>query len=286
MDQTSSLLPGPSVTLRGAVEMPRFGFGTYKVEPGVTERVVSEALEVGYRLIDTATMYGNEAEVGRVLESSGLPREEVFVTTKLNNPDVEPQQVRDAFARSLDWLGLEQVDLYLIHWPMANTTDYISRWRTVCEFLHDGRARAIGVSNFQPQHLRAIIDATTEVPAVNQVEVTPYLTQDEVRQVDAELGVVTQAWSPLARGTVLDDFVVGQVAQRLDCTPAQAVLAWHLARGESLVVKSSSRERMVENAGALAVVDRMDDEAMEALTGLNRDERSGSGPDDVEFGDR
>lgn len=286
--QVPAPFPAPLVPLSTGAAIPQFGVGTYKVADDQVERVVSDALELGYRHVDTATMYGNEQGVGRALAASGLPREELFVTTKLNNPDHEPQAARDAFARSLDALGLDHVDLYLIHWPMARTTDYVATWRTLTEFLEDGRARAIGVSNFEPEHLRAIIDATGVVPAVNQIEVTPYLGQQTLRALHAELGIVTEAWSPLARGAVLRDEVVAEVAESAGCTPAQAVLAWHLHRGDVLFPKSTSKERLAENAGALEVFRSgvLGQEALDRLTRLDRGWRSGSAPHMVELDTR
>ncbi|WP_022909348.1 aldo/keto reductase [Aestuariimicrobium kwangyangense] len=284
-DPVPAPFPSPTVRLSSGGALPQFGFGTYKVPADETEALVRTALEVGHRHLDTATMYGNERGVGRALAASGLPRDDVFVTTKLDNPDHEPAAARAAFARSLDLLGLEWVDLYLIHWPMPRTTDFVATWRTLTEFVQDGRARAIGVSNFQPDQLRAIIDATGVVPAVNQIEVTPYLTQEPLRALHAELGIVTEAWSPLARGRVLTEPVVVDAARRLGCTPAQLVLAWHLQRGDVVFPKSSTRERMRENAGALDLVrsGQVDEATMAAISGLNRDRRVGSSPDAVEL---
>lgn len=230
-------------------------------------------------------MYGNERGVGRALAASGLARDDLFVTTKLNNPDHEPQAAREGFARSLDLLGLDHVDLYLIHWPLAASTDYVATWRTMLEFTQDGRARAVGVSNFQPNHLQAIIEATGVVPAVNQIEVTPYLTQEPLRALHQELGIITEAWSPLARGRVFDDPAVGAVAERLGCTPAQLVLAWHMARGDVVFPKSTSPERMRDNAGAIEVLrsGAITEDVVAELAALNVDERSGSHPDEVEL---
>ncbi|MGJ6980297.1 aldo/keto reductase [Aestuariimicrobium soli] len=286
-------LPVPIVVLNTGRTVPQLGFGTYKLTPEQTGPAVSSALEVGFRHIDTAAMYGNEREVGRALATSGLAREEYFLTTKLDNPDHEPAAARAAFARSLDLLGVEWVDLYLIHWPMPRTTDFVATWRTLAEFVDDGRARAIGVSNFQPEHLRTIVDATGVVPAVNQVEVTPYLTQEPLRALHRELGIVTEAWSPLARGQVLTDPTVVAHAQRLGCTPAQLVVAWHLHRGDVVFPKTTSVERLRENAGALDLLPpdpltpgRLDEAAVAALSSLNENRRVGSSPDDVELGTR
>ena len=271
----------PSIRLRGGTLIPQLGFGTYKIADDRAQEAVETALELGYRHIDTAAMYGNERGVGLGLAASGL-RDEVFVTSKLDNPYHAPADARAAFDRTMDDLGLDVLDLYLIHWPMAKTTDYAATWATLVEIAATGRVREIGVSNFQPEHLRRIIDATGVVPAVNQVEVTPYLTQDPLRALHAELGVVTQAWSPLARGRVLADPVVAGIAARLGRTPSQVVLRWHLQRGDVVFPKSTHRERMAEN---LAIDDvRLSDADMAAITALNRDDRSGSHPDNVELG--
>lgn len=271
----------PTLDLRGGTRIPQLGFGTYKIAPDAAQAAVETALEVGYRHIDTAAMYGNEAEVGRALAASGLARDDLFVTSKLNNPFHEPDAARAAFDRSLDDLGLDVLDLYLIHWPLARTTDYAATWGVLIEILASGRVRAIGVSNFQPAHLRHVIEATGVVPAVNQVEVHPYLTQEPLRALHADLGIVTGAWSPLARGRVLDDPVVRDVARRVGRTASQVVVRWHLQRGDVVIPKSTHRDRMAENA---AVFDfTLDDAAMAALGALNRDQRCGSDPDQVEL---
>ncbi|WP_347347408.1 aldo/keto reductase [Nigerium sp.] len=277
----TAALPSPVLTLAGGVEIPQFGFGTYKIPQQDAERAVAEALGLGYRHVDTAAMYGNEAGVGRALAASGLPREELFVTSKLDNPYHEPDAARAAFERTMDDLGLDVLDLYLIHWPLPRTTDYVATWGALVGLLETGRVRAVGVSNFQPEHLRAIIDATGVVPAVNQIEVNPYLTQEPLRALHAELGIVTEAWSPLARGAVLDDPVLNGIAERLGKTVSQVVLRWHLQRGDVVFPKSTHPERMAENAGVFDV--ELSDEDVAAISGLNIDRRSGSSPDTVEL---
>ena len=277
----TAALPSPVLTLAGRVEIPQFGFGTYKIPQQDAERAVADALGLGYRHVDTAAMYGNEAGVGRALAASGLPREELFVTSKLDNPYHEPDAARAAFERTMDDLALDVLDLYLIHWPLPRTTDYVATWGALVGLLETGRVRAVGVSNFQPEHLRAIIDATGVVPAVNQIEVNPYLTQEPLRALHAELGIVTEAWSPLARGAVLDDPVLTGIAERLGKTVSQVVLRWHLQRGDVVFPKSTHPERMAENAGVFDV--ELSDEDVAAISGLNIDRRSGSSPDTVEL---
>lgn len=271
----------PTILLdSGAI--PQLGFGTYKIAPDEAQSAVATALELGYRHIDTATMYGNEAGVGRALAASGIPRDQLFVTTKLDNPDHEPDAARAAFDRSLERLGLDYVDLYLIHWPLARTTNYVATWSTLVELAATGRARAGGVSNFTAEHLRTVVAATGVVPAVNQVEINPYLTQEPLRALHHELGIVTEAWSPLARGRVLDDPTLVRLSAEYGRTPSQVVLRWHLQRGDVVFPKSTHPERMAENLDVFGF--ELAPDAMAAISGLNRDERSGSDPDKVELG--
>ncbi|GAA4836458.1 aldo/keto reductase [Luteimicrobium xylanilyticum] len=277
-DRTPAL-PARSVTLNSGTTIPQLGFGTYKMPPSDTAHLVGTALELGYRHVDTAEMYGNEREVGEAVRDSGLPRDEIFVTSKLDNPHRTPDEARAAFDRTMDDLGLDQVDLFLIHWPLPTVTDYVARWRVLEEVYAEGRARAIGVSNFQVAHLQRLLDEADVVPAVNQVEVQPYLVQDELRAFHAEHGIVTEAWSPLARGKVLDDPVVGQVAARHDRSPAQVVLRWHLQRGDVVIPKASSRARIAENGNLFGFV--LSDDDMAAITGLDRGERTGSADPDT-----
>ena len=241
----ANALPSPAIQLHNGVLIPQFGYGTYKVRAEDAYRAVRDALEVGYRHIDTAEMYGNEAQVGAAIADSGLARDEVFITSKLNNPYHEPQAARDAFAKTLDDLRIDQLDLFLIHWPMAQTTNYVETWQTMLEFEADGRSRAVGTSNFQEHHLRAIIDATGVAPALNQIELHPYLAQRQLVQLHAELGIVTASWSPLARGALLSDPVVLDLAQEAGRSAAQVVIRWHLQRGLVVIPKSTHRERMI-----------------------------------------
>ena len=204
----------PSLTLNNQTQIPQLGFGVFQVPPAETAEVVSQALQVGYRHIDTAQMYGNEQEVGVALAASDVPLEELWITSKLNNGYHRPDDARRAFDETLAKLGLEQIDLFLIHWPLPTLYDgdYVSTWRTLTEFVEDGRARSIGVSNFQPAHLDRIIAETGVVPAVNQIEVHPYFGNEAAREASRRHGVVVESWSPIAQGAVLDDEVIGKVA--------------------------------------------------------------------------
>lgn len=280
----ANALPSPVIQLGNGVLIPQLGYGTYKVAPPDAYRAVREALEVGYRHIDTAEMYGNEAQVGAAIADSGLPRDEVFITSKLNNPYHEPQAAREAFAKTLDDLRIEQIDLFLIHWPMAKTTNYVETWQTMLEFEADGRCRAVGTSNFQEHHLRAIIDATGVAPALNQVELHPYLAQRPLVALHAELGIVTASWSPLARGVLLQDPVVRELAEQVGRTAAQVVIRWHLQHGLVVIPKSAHRERMIQNADVFDF--ELSAQQMASLDALDRNRRVGSHPDRVELGDR
>ena len=280
----ANALPSPAIQLHNGVLIPQFGYGTYKVRAEDAYRAVRDALEVGYRHIDTAEMYGNEAQVGAAIADSGLARDEVFITSKLNNPYHEPQAGRDAFAKTLDDLRIDQLDLFLIHWPMAQTTNYVETWQTMLEFEADGRSRAVGTSNFQEHHLRAIIDATGVAPALNQIELHPYLAQRQLVQLHAELGIVTASWSPLARGALLSDPVVLDLAQEAGRSAAQVVIRWHLQRGLVVIPKSTHRERMIQNADVFDF--ELSAQQMASIDSLDQNRRVGSHPDRVELGDR
>ncbi len=271
----------PDIKLNDQTTIPQLGFGVFKVKPDQTQAVVENALEVGYRHLDTAQMYGNEEGVGKAIAAAGLPREELYVTTKLNNGFHRPDDARRAFAESLERLGLDHVDLFLIHWPLPTRYDgdYVSTWRTLTEFAGqggDGRATSIGVSNFEPDHLQHIIDETGVIPAVNQVEVHPFLTNERVRAADAQHGIATEAWSPIARGQVADDPTIGAIADRLGRTPAQVTLRWHVQRGDIVFPKTLSPERMRENF-AIFDFDLADDD-LAAISGLDRGESGRTGP--------
>src|SRR5918998_3015586 len=223
----------PTIELNDGHSIPQLGFGVFQIPPEETAEAVRRALEVGYRHIDTAQMYGNESEVGEAVRASGLDRADVFVTTKLSNSHHRPADAREAFDRSLSKLGSDYVDLFLIHWPlpMLYDGDFVSTWKTMEEFYRDGRAKSIGVSNFQVPHLRRLAQETDVVPAVNQIEVHPYFGNAEVRAYGAEHGILTEAWSPIAQGAVLDDPVITTIAERVGKSPAQVTLRWHIERG-------------------------------------------------------
>ena len=271
----------PGITLNDGNIIPQLGFGVFQIEPDDTVKAVGEALEIGYRHIDTAEMYGNEKEVGDAIRASGLDRSEVFVTSKLSNAFHEPDHAREAFEGTLSELGFDYVDLFLIHWPLPTlyNGDFVSTWKTLEEFHNDGRARSIGVSNFQIEHLERLAADTDTVPAVNQIEVHPYLTNEAVRAYGREHGIVTEAWSPIAQGGVLEDPTITEIADRVGRTPAQVVLRWHLQRGDIVFPKSVTPSRMKENFELFDFELESDD--MDAITALDRGEegRTGAHPD-------
>jgi len=267
----------PTLTLNNGVTIPQLGYGTFQIPPDETKDAVLTAFEVGYRHIDTAQGYANEKGVGDALAASGLARDEVFVTSKLKNTYLTPQDALASFDRTLEALGSDHVDLFLIHWPLPTVSDFVARWRTMEEIYASGRARAIGVSNFQVAHLDRLLRETSVVPAVNQIEIHPYLTNEAVRAADAQHGIVTEAWSPIAQGAVLGDPVVGRVAQEVGRTPAQVVLRWHLQRGDVVFPKSSTRSRIEEN---FALFDfELSAADMASIDALDRGERTGPDPD-------
>lgn len=236
-----------AITLNNNVQMPQIGFGVFQVPPEHTERVVSIALEAGYRSIDTAAAYHNEHGVGRAIAASGLPREEIFVTTKLWNSDHGYERALRAFDASARRLGLDVVDLYLIHWPVPMADRYVETWKALEKLAAEGRVRAIGVSNFKPEHLRRLLTETATIPAVNQVELHPLFPQAPLRALHAELGIATEAWSPLAQGAVLGHPTITRLAQRHGVTPAQIVLRWHVQLGNIAIPKSVTPQRIREN---------------------------------------
>ena len=239
----------PSITLNDGSTIPQLGFGVFLVPPDVTAATVTTALEVGYRHIDTAQMYGNEAGVGEAVAASGIPHDELFITSKLNNGYHRPDDARRSFDETLKLLGLDRIDLFLIHWPlpMKYDGDFVSTWHTLAEFVQDGRARSVGVSNFQPAHLDRIVEETGVIPAVNQIEAHPYFPNEEARAASRRHGVVVEAWSPIARGDVIDDPVLVRIGEAHGKTPSQVTLRWHVERGDIVFPKSLHEERMREN---------------------------------------
>src|SRR5580698_7461982 len=269
----------PDLPLNDGRTIPQLGFGVFQIKPADTAAATSTALEIGYRHIDTAEMYGNEKEVGQAVARSGLDRADVFVTSKLNNGFHRPDDARRAFDRTLQALAFDHVDLFLIHWPLPTLYDgdFVSTWNTLIEFHRDGRARSIGVSNFQSHHLRRLHQECEITAAVDQFEVNPYLTQDELRGFCAEHQIAIEAWSPIARGHVLDDPTVDEIARRVGKTPAQVVLRWHIERGDIIFPKSVTPARIRENIDIFDF--ELSGEDVEAISALNRNERTGADPD-------
>jgi diketogulonate reductase-like aldo/keto reductase len=267
----------PSFTLRDDGEIPQLGFGVFQIPSDETAEAVTRALTTGYRHIDTAAAYGNEAGVGQAIHAAGLAREEVFVTTKCANGDHGFDQATRALKASLDRLEVEHVDLYLIHWPIPTRDRYVETWRAFVEAQQQGLVRSIGVSNFQPAHLERIIRETGVTPSVNQVELHPYLQQAGLRHEHEQLGIVTEAWSPIAQGAVLDDPVITEIARARDRSPAQVVLRWHLQLGNVVIPKSVTPERIAENFELFDF--ELAGEEMDRIAALDRGERTGPDPD-------
>ncbi|GAA3696514.1 aldo/keto reductase [Gordonia hankookensis] len=271
----------PTITLNNGVPIPQLGFGVFQIPPEETEAATLAALEVGYRHIDTAEMYGNEKGVGAALAKSGLDRRDVFITSKLNNGFHAYDDALKAADQTLADLGLEQIDLFLIHWPLPGVGDYVETWRALEKFHGDGKARAIGVSNFQRAHLERLFAETDVVPAVNQIEVHPYLTQNALRAFNTEHDIATEAWSPIAQGDVLDDPVLVKIAQEKNRSTAQVTLRWHIQRGDIVFPKSVTRARVEEN---FALFDfELSAEDVAAIDGLNKDRRRGPDPDEFNY---
>jgi 2,5-diketo-D-gluconate reductase A len=268
----------PSVELNDGHTIPQLGFGVFQIDPSETAEAVGHALAAGYRHIDTAEMYGNEKEVGEGVRASGLDRGEVFVTSKLNNGAHRPDDARRAFDGTLSELGFDHVDLFLIHWPLPTLYDgdFVSTWRVLEELKADGRARSIGVSNFQVDHLERLAAETDVVPAVNQIELHPYFQNHEVAAYGAEHGIATEGWAPIAQGKVLDDPVVTEIAEKLGRTPAQVVLRWHIQGGRIVFPKSSTPERIRENFELFDF--ELEPGDAEAIDALDRGEAGRDGP--------
>jgi 2,5-diketo-D-gluconate reductase A len=272
----------PTITLNNGVEIPQLGFGVYQIPPDETAEAVQAALEVGYRHIDTAEMYRNEEGVGEGIRSSGIPREEVFVTSKLNNGFHAHDDALKAFDGTLEALQSDYVDLFLVHWPLPGIdVDYVETWKAMEEIYRSGRAKSIGVSNFKEHHLRKLFADTEIRPAVNQIEVHPYLAQDELRAFDADHEIATEAWSPIAQGKVLTDPTIVRVAERHGRTPSQVTLRWHVQRGDIVFPKSVTRSRVEENFDIFDFALTEDD--MREITALDRGERTGPDPDTFNY---
>ena len=275
----------PNLNLNDGHQIPQLGFGVFQIPPEDTAKSVIEALEVGYRHIDTAEMYRNERGVGEGIRAAGLDRDQVYITSKLNNGYHRPDDARRAFDQTLAELGYDYVDLFLIHWPLPTLYggDFVSTWKVMEEFQRQGRARSIGVSNFQVHHLERLARETEVTPAVNQIELHPYFLNDEVRAYGEQQGILTEAWSPIAQGGVLDDPVITEIAARLGRTAAQVVLRWHIQRDSIVFPKSTTPSRIQENF-ELFDFDLSDDD-MAAIADLDEGEdgRTGPNPDSFAF---
>lgn len=271
----------PSVAIAENVRIPQLGYGVFQIPSEQTEGCVETAIGLGYRHIDTAAAYNNEAGVGRAVAGSGVPREELFITTKLRNGEQGAKSAEAAFMASMDRLGLEYVDLYLIHWPSPARDAYIESWRALERLLNQGAVRAIGVSNFLPHHLQRLVDETGVVPAVNQIEVHPRFQQRSVREACERLGIAVEAYSPLGQGRELHHPLVHQVAEAHGVTPAQALLRWHLQQGLIVIAKSATPTRMAENLDILGF--ELTDEQMHELDALECGDRIGGNPDTFEI---
>jgi len=269
-----------TVTLHNGIKMPYFGLGVYKAEAGEeTYNAVKTALQVGYRSIDTAALYGNEEDVGRAVRESGIPREEIFVTTKVWNTDQGYDNTLKAFETSMKKLNLEYVDLYLIHWAVKDK--YLDTWRALETLYKEGRVRAIGVSNFQIHHLEAIMERFDEKPTVNQVELHPLLSQVELRQFCKEHQIAVEAWSPLGRGKLLDHPTIVEIGKKYGKTPAQIILRWHLQNDIIVIPKSVNEVRIRENANVFNFELSLED--MEKINAMNENKRFGKDPDNFSF---
>ena len=266
-----------TIRLNNGVAIPQLGFGVFLIRPKDTVEAVSEALRVGYRHIDTAQMYGNERQVGEAIKRSGVDRDEVFVTSKLDNEQRSYDDALRTVDRSIDLLGFEPIDLYLIHWPLPTVRDFMDVWLGLTRVYEEGRARAIGVSNFQIPHLERLMTESDVVPTINQIELHPYLAQERLREFGADHGIAPVGWSPLGRARLLDDPVIGRVAKQVGRSPAQTILRWHVQLGNVIIPKSVHPERMKENFGIFDF--SLSDAEMQELHGLNRGRRFGPDPD-------
>lgn len=271
----------PRVTLNDGNSIPQVGLGVWQTPAEETERAVTAALQAGYRHIDTAAAYRNEAETGRGLANSGVPREDVFLVTKLWNSDQGYDSTLTAFDASVERLGVDYLDLYLIHWPVPANNAYVDTFKAFTHLHDQGRIRSIGVSNFAPEHLTVLIDSTGIVPAVNQIELHPLLPQHELRELHARLGIATEAWSPLGQGSLLADPVITGIAERHGKTPAQVLIRWHIHLGNIVIPKSVNPERIVSNFDVFDF--DLDESDMSAIASLQTDTRLGPDPRTFNF---
>ena len=271
----------PTLAFNDGHTIPQLGFGVYRVDPDQTERIVSDALEVGYRHIDTASLYGNEHGVGRAIEASGIPRDELFITTKLWNSDQGAQQPLDAIDLSLEKLGLDRVDLYLIHWPVPSRNLFVETWKAFEQIKADGKATSIGVSNFRTQDLDRLAAETGTVPVINQVELHPLFTQVPLRDYDAAHGILTESWGPLGHAAVdmFQEPAIAAAATAHGVSPAQVIIRWHLQNGLVVIPKSNARERMAQNFDVFGF--ELTAQELAGISALNRDQRVGGDPDAV-----
>ncbi len=275
----------PTIALNDGNRIPQLGFGVFQIPPEGTAEAVTQALEIGYRHIDTAQMYQNEKGVGEAIASSGIDRSELFVTSKLNNGFHRPDDARRAFDGTMSALGLDKIDLFLIHWPLPTLYDggYVSTWETLLEFVEDGRAASVGVSNFQPAHLDRLVKETGTAPVINQIEVHPYFGNEAAREGSHRHHVAVEAWSPIAQGDVLDDGTITTIAEEVGKDPAQVTLRWHVQRGDIVFPKSVTPARMKEN---FEIFDfELDGQQMSRIDGLDKGEsgRRGPNPDTFDY---
>ncbi|OMQ16171.1 oxidoreductase [Modestobacter sp. VKM Ac-2676] len=273
----------PTLTLNNGVEIPQLGFGVFQIKPEDTVEATRTALEVGYRHIDTAEMYGNEAEVGEAVRQSGVPREEVFVTSKLNNGFHARDAALKAFDGTMDALKFDYLDLFLVHWPLPGIdVDYVETWKAMEEIYRSGRVKAIGVSNFNAHHLRRMFGETEIRPVVNQIEVHPYFAQNDLRAFNADHEIRTEAWAPIAQGKVLDDAVLTRIGENHGKSAAQATLRWHIQRGDIVFPKSVTRSRVEQNFDLFDF--ELSQAEMAEIDGLDRaDGRNGPNPDEFNY---
>jgi 2,5-diketo-D-gluconate reductase A len=273
----------PNIELSDGNHIPQLGFGVFQIEPEDAEEAVLKALDVGYRHIDTAEMYKNEQQVGDAVKKSGISREHIFITSKLNNGYHKPEDARKAFEETLDKLGTDYIDLFLIHWPLPTLYDgdYVSTWKVLEEFKQDGRAKSIGVSNFQVEHLEKLAAEAQQTPVVNQIELHPYLFNKEVDRYNKTHNIVTEAWSPIAQGGVLEDGTIKSIAEEVKKTPAQVVLRWHIQNDNIIFPKSSNETRMKENFDIFNF--ELSPDQMSQINGLDEGEDGRTGPNPSTF---